>query len=107
MEADMQVRRAGWLNALLEDIHSKSPFAILGSKFKGKAWDEFKDNMPQALLDHINGNAVYNLTNPFFRVMLDELKEEAGSPWEAVPYGASFYELPCTCMHFCVIMYCI
>lgn len=87
MEADVQVRRTGWLSVVLNDIRSKSPFAILGSKFKGKAWDEFRDLMPQALLDHINGNAVYNLTSPLFQVLLNELNEEAGTEWDAVPYG--------------------
>lgn len=98
MEADMQVRRAGWLNFLLEDIRNKSQFAILGSKFKGKAWDEFKELMPQALLDHINGNAIYNLTNPLFQLILHELKEEAGTEWDAVPYGTS-YELMRVLLH--------
>lgn len=58
MEADNQPRHSEWLNKVIEDVQDKAPFAILGSKYKGNAWDGMKDIMPASLLNHINGNAL-------------------------------------------------
>ena len=58
MEADNKPRHSEWLNKVIEDVQDKAPFAILGSKYKGNAWDGMKDIMPASLLNHINGNAL-------------------------------------------------
>ena len=41
----------------------------LGSEFltAGDKWDLFKHQMPVYLVDHINGNAIYNLKHPWTR----------------------------------------
>ena len=58
MEADNQPMYSGWLDEVVEDVEDKTPFAILGSKYKGNAWEGMERIMPSALLNHINGNAV-------------------------------------------------
>ena len=35
--------------------------AIRGSKYLGHKWDAFKHLMPAHVVEHINGNAIYNL----------------------------------------------
>ena len=82
MEADNQPQRNGWLNSVLQDVQAQTPFALLGSKYKGQSWDQFKDVMPTSLKEHINGNAVYNLTHPLFNNLVDELKREANTVYE-------------------------
>ena len=86
MEPDNQPQRMGWLNELLNEIQDKTPFAILGSKYKGHAWDGMEDAISPSLLNHLNGNSVYNVTHPLMRKFLVELQREAGSEFEAVPY---------------------
>ena len=39
MEADNQPMHSGWLNEVVDDVEDKTPFAILGSKYKGNAWE--------------------------------------------------------------------
>lgn len=86
MEADNQPQRTGWLNEVLDEIQANTPFALLGSKYKGHSWDGFKDVMAPSLLNHINGNAVYNITHPLFQRYHKELLKEAGTKFAAVPY---------------------
>jgi len=86
MEPDARTTRAGWLDNLLDEFEDKAPFAILGSKYKGHSWDNFKDAIPLSLREHINGNAAYNLTHPLFRAILGELEAEKDTYFNAVPY---------------------
>ena len=83
MEADNQPQRAGWLNALIDDVQKNTPFMILGSRYSGRVSFE---GAPRALANHINGNAVYNVTHPLFKHLLDELTQESGNDFEAIPY---------------------
>ena len=86
LEGDSRVQTPGWLDRVLDEMKSKAPFAILGSKYKGHSWDNFKDQMPKALLEHINGNAVYNVTHPLTEHYVAELKEEENTYFNAIPY---------------------
>lgn len=86
LEGDSQVQKLGWLDRVLDEIKSKAPFAILGSRYKGHSWDSFRDQMPTALLEHINGNAVYNVTHPLTEHYVAELKEEELTYFNAIPY---------------------
>ena len=86
LEGDSRVQTIGWLDWVLDEMKSKAPFAILGSKYKGHSWDNFKDQMPKALLEHINGNAVYNVTHPLTEHYVAELKEEELTFFNAIPY---------------------
>ena len=86
LEGDSRVQTIGWLDRVLDEMKSKAPFAILGSKYKGHSWDNFRDQMPKALLEHINGNAVYNVTHPLTEHYVAELKEEELTYFNAIPY---------------------
>lgn len=86
LEGDSRVQTPGWLDRVLDEMKSKAPFAILGSKYKGHSWDNFRDQMPKALLEHINGNAVYNVTHPLTEHYVAELKEEENTYFNAIPY---------------------
>lgn len=86
MEPDSCPTVTYWLDNLTNEIIKSSPFAILGSKYDGRAWDEFAEVMPLELLHHINGNAVYNTTNPLMRSIVSELEAESGTVFNAIPY---------------------
>ena len=86
MEADSFPLVDGWLDMLLEEVREKQPFGILGSRYKGRAWTRFKHKMPPALVDHLNGNSVYNLSSPLLNVVVNELEEEKNSLYNAVSY---------------------
>ena len=62
------------------------PLLYCYSTYKGHAWDNFKSELPSSLLNHLNGNAHYNMTHPLFLHLLSELNAEAGSHYSAIPY---------------------
>eukprot|EP00957_Ditylum_brightwellii_P069123 5247691-Ditylum_brightwellii.AAC.1 len=64
METDVQPQVNGWLDMMLSEIKKNEPFVILGSKYDGHSWDNYRDEMPPALVDHLNGNAIFNVTHP-------------------------------------------
>eukprot|EP00667_Euglena_gracilis_P005713 EG_transcript_5756 len=75
MEMDCVARRAGWLAELLAEVAQRAPFAVLGSFYRGDQWDKL--DMPPAIHQHINGNAVYNHSNPLVRQIVATLRAEA------------------------------
>eukprot|EP00980_Cylindrotheca_fusiformis_P012481 scaffold3070_cov128-Cylindrotheca_fusiformis.AAC.6 len=78
MEMDSVPAKDYWLDELQQEIKNQvSDFAILGSKYRGDNWDSFYSQLPVALIHHINGNAIYNLTSPFFDMILEQLESEA------------------------------
>jgi len=85
MESDVVPVRQYWLDSLLEDAE-RHPFMILGSKYDGDSWDEFRSSLPISLQHHINGNAVYNATHPLLKKLLNQLQLEGDTPYHAVPY---------------------
>ena len=55
--------KAGWLEQFEREaleMPTKN-MAIRGSKYLGHKWDAFKHLMPAHVVEHINGNAIYNL----------------------------------------------
>ena len=50
--------------------------------YEGNKWDGFRDQMDEDLLTHLNGNAVYNVSHPCFKLVLEKMEEE-GSGTEA------------------------
>lgn len=56
------------------------------SKYKGYKWDAFINELPQALVNHINGNAFYNLTHPLLEAIVEQLENEAGTAANSMPY---------------------
>jgi len=85
MEVDTVPVKQHWLDKLVDEAEQED-FAILGSKFKGDAWDPFWSSLPLSLQHHINGNALYNLKHPLTHLLLSQLKEEADTPFNAVSY---------------------
>jgi hypothetical protein len=56
------------------------------SKYRGDNWDTFFSQLPSALVKHLNGNAIYNLTSPFFGMLVDQLESEAVSVENSVAF---------------------
>ena len=56
------------------------------SKYKGYKWEAFINELPQALVNHINGNAFYNLTHPLLEAIVQQLENEAGTAANSIPY---------------------
>ncbi|OLQ02897.1 hypothetical protein AK812_SmicGene14200 [Symbiodinium microadriaticum] len=87
MEMDAVPIKSNWLDQFEMEAHevhdnnqavrgsqylgSEGP--ALGSEFltAGDKWDLFKHQMPVYLVDHINGNAIYNLKHPWTRYLYD------------------------------------
>ena len=88
IENDVQPIRSYWLDNMMEEAHQRGNFAILGSKYVGLGWRDFRSSLPLALQHHINGNALYNMRHPLFRFLLWQLKveEEELTVYHAVPY---------------------
>jgi hypothetical protein len=93
MEADSYPQVGGWLDLLLHEIEQLRPFGILGSKYKGNVWDSFIHLMPVALVEHINGNAIYNVTDTLLNLMVDELERESDGLFNAVAYDYRLSQL--------------
>ncbi len=86
MEPDSHPIKPFWLDDIIGEISELSPFAILGSKYDGNAWDDFAFDMSWELLHHLNGNAVYNLTNPLLLHIVSELESESQTDFNAIPF---------------------
>jgi len=50
------------------------PFLILYSKYNGDKWDNFYEDIPIALLDHTNGNGIYNTSHPLLERLVGQRK---------------------------------
>ncbi|CAE7369828.1 unnamed protein product, partial [Symbiodinium natans] len=63
MEMDAVPIKAGWLEQFEKEALEMPTqnMAIRGSKYLGHKWDAFKHLMPAHVVEHINGNAIYNL----------------------------------------------
>ena len=86
MEMDSVPVKRFWLDHLVAETERKRPFAILGSRYTGDKWDSFYERLPPALVNHINGNAIYNLTSAVFKSFLLQLELEASSQNNRVPF---------------------
>ena len=89
MEGDTAPTRSGWLDALRAEIADKMPFAVLGSRYTGHNWDRYKNAnppvLPESLLYHLNGNAVYNASHPHVH---DVVITESTAVLENVPQSS-------------------
>ena len=86
MEPDSVPLRAFWLDRLLAEIEERRSFAVLGSKYRGDKWYDFIDSLEIPLLNHINGNAVYNISHPLMQLMLGQLEIEADQMYNFIPF---------------------
>ena len=46
------------------------------SVYEGNKWDGFRDQMDDDLLAHLNGNAVYNVTDPRLASLVDVVRKD-------------------------------
>mmetsp|Transcript_61832 Transcript_61832/g.170980 ORF Transcript_61832/g.170980 Transcript_61832/m.170980 type:complete len:224 (-) Transcript_61832:215-886(-) len=85
-------RRIGFLRLVVshgDGQHSSPTFLVFAqttSKYRGDKWDTFFDQLPWALVNHINGNAMYNLSHPLLEVIVRQLENEAGTVANSIPY---------------------
>ncbi len=49
-------------------------------KYNGDKWDNFYEAIPMALLDHTNGNGIYNTSHPLLERLVGQLEVEAACP---------------------------
>ncbi|CAE7554786.1 unnamed protein product [Symbiodinium natans] len=73
MEMDAVPIKAGWLEQFEKEALEMPTqnMAIRGSKYLGHKWDAFKHLMPAHVVEHINGNAIYNLKHPWLKFLHD------------------------------------
>ena len=94
MEGDSVPVADAWLDSLLSDVENHRPFDILGSVFKGDKWDPFLGSLDKSLVQHINGNAIYNLTEgSLLPTIVEELEREADG---SIPYDLRISQLTLT-----------
>lgn len=75
MELDAEPVRSNWLMQFISEAYD--PFtAIRGSRYRGDTWDAYLSDIPQDVLFHINGNAIYNLTHPWMARLVEILDTE-------------------------------
>lgn len=62
------------------EIHS------VHSKYDGDKWDQFYEKIPISLINHINGNGIYNVSHPLLERLVGQLEVEAPCPYNSIPY---------------------
>ena len=94
MEGDSVPVANAWLDSLLSDVENNRPFDVLGSVFKGDKWDPFLASLDKSLVQHINGNAIYNVTEgSLLPTIVEELEGEADG---SIPYDLRISQLTLT-----------
>ncbi|CAE7037279.1 unnamed protein product [Symbiodinium natans] len=73
MEMDAMPVKSGWLDVFEAEATDMktTKSAVKGSQYLGDKWDLFKHMMPDYLVDHINGNAIYNLNHTWTKFLFD------------------------------------
>eukprot|EP00040_Diaphanoeca_grandis_P031290 m.186918 g.186918 ORF g.186918 m.186918 type:complete len:1250 (-) comp32286_c0_seq2:151-3900(-) len=77
MEPDSIPIVPDWLTRLGENVEEQARFIVFGGRYVGHNWDSMRDSLPPTLLAHINGNAVYNYSDPFYQEILTTLDKES------------------------------
>lgn len=72
--------------SVVAKTHRHLSSQLSSSKYLGDKWDTFRNQLPLSLIHHINGNAVYNATDPVFNVILGQLEAESDTTGNAIPY---------------------
>ncbi|CAE7194110.1 unnamed protein product [Symbiodinium sp. CCMP2592] len=81
MEMDAVPVKANWLDKFVEEAAEMPAMnmAIRGSLYEGANWQMFSHMMPSYLLNHINGNAIYNLQHPWTKFLFDTFTAEGNA----------------------------
>ena len=93
MEMDAVPIKDHWLDQFETEAHEMADngMAIRGSQYLGDKWDLFKAMMPTYLVEHINGNAMYNLKHPWTQAVYDAFKSmDGGNMMEEMAFDVAF-----------------
>ena len=85
MESDTIPLAPEWLQGLLNTKGALGPFSVVGSQYSGYKWRFLRSLLKRSLLDHLNGNALYNLSSPLLRSELDTFDV---NEWETVLHSS-------------------
>jgi len=86
MEPDSVPLSPKFLDELRTEVEERRPFAVLGSKYRGDKWYDFLNQLEVPLLNHINGNAIYNVSHIIMQLMLKQLEGEADQMYNFIPF---------------------
>jgi hypothetical protein len=95
MEPDSVPLQRFWLDRLRKEIEERRPFAVLGSKYRGDNWYDFFRQLSIPLINHLNGNAVYNVSNVLMNLMLSQLEMEADQIYNFIPFDLRMAQVCC------------
>ncbi len=87
MEKNVGLKKLNFLPCLRS--HRKHLFSclyVLCRKYDGDKWDQFYQKIPYSLLNHINGNGIYNISHPLLERLVSQLEVEAPCPYNSIPY---------------------
>lgn len=85
LETDAIPLMDGWIERLNCDLAGmRSDFLVAGARYEGE------DTLPESIREHVNGNAVYNLSHPQFEpfladwegLLLEAVKKEPDLPYD-------------------------
>lgn len=78
MEGDSIPIADNWLDTIASSVRQSRPFSVLGSTYKGHNWDPFEGTsiIGAALANHLNGNAVYDVTHRIVRRALATFEDD-------------------------------
>lgn len=93
MEFDSTPLRPFWLDQFYAEVFQYPRAAIHGSRYRGDSWDNFLHHIPNSLLYHMNGNAIYFLRHPWLRFLAQKLEEEAASENGSIAFDVRMAQL--------------
>ena len=85
MESDTIPLARDWLDDLVDAKEALRPFSVAGSRYSGYKWKPLHDHIKRPLLNHLNGNSLYNLSAPLLRSVLDSFDV---NEWETVLHSS-------------------
>ena len=59
---------------------------MVDSSYRGDKWDAFYSQLPLSLVNHLNGNAIYNVSSIVLNKIVGQLEREANTTGNAIPY---------------------
>ncbi|CAK8989567.1 unnamed protein product [Durusdinium trenchii] len=74
METDAVPVQESWIDQFIQEALHYPRAAIRGSRYRGDRWDSIE--VPEDLLLHLNGNAIYNLRHPWLEWLHGQLERE-------------------------------
>lgn len=79
-EGEVAFAKTSWRKHFLCHVHTQTIRLHTSADWNaGDSWDTFSNLMPEDLLVHINGNAIYYVEHPWLRWLNSRLIEEAAT----------------------------